>query len=94
MQHGPIYCETGHPWLFMAEPVNTITNAFIVLAAVLAFLEVRRAKSGWPVNWSVPVLSKPRMPADKNVAAKIFSSANLSLLMIVPRHPAPAVPDD
>jgi hypothetical protein len=46
--HGPLYCETGHPWLFMAEPVNTITNAFIVLASILAFLQVRRAKIGWP----------------------------------------------
>lgn len=45
---GPIYCETGHPWLFMAEPVNTITNVFIIVAAVLASLEVRRAKIGAP----------------------------------------------
>ena len=30
-------CETGHPWLFMAEPVNTITNAFIIIAAILAW---------------------------------------------------------
>jgi len=51
--HGPLYCETGHPWLFMAEPVNTITNAFIILAAVLAFLRVRRANVGWPVDLSI-----------------------------------------
>jgi len=41
--HGPIYCETGHPWLGMAEPVNTITNAAIILAAYLAYRYVRRS---------------------------------------------------
>ena len=33
---GPIYCETGHPWFGIAEPVNFATNAFIVIAALLA----------------------------------------------------------
>ena len=50
---GPIYCETGHPWLFMAEPVNTVTNAFIILAAILAFMQVRRAKIGMPPGLAV-----------------------------------------
>ncbi|HVU19978.1 MAG TPA: ceramidase domain-containing protein [Rhizomicrobium sp.] len=45
-----MYCETGHPWLFMAEPVNTITNAFIILAAILAFRQVRNARIGWPAD--------------------------------------------
>ena len=44
--HGPFYCETGHPWLFMAEPVNTITNAFIILAAIFAVMYVRRSRVG------------------------------------------------
>jgi hypothetical protein len=46
--HGPIYCETGHPWLFMAEPLNTVTNIFILLAAVLAWRAMRRARIGTP----------------------------------------------
>lgn len=50
---GPLYCETGHPWLFMAEPVNTITNAFIIIAAVLAWREVRRAKVGMPFDLAI-----------------------------------------
>ena len=54
--HGPIYCETGHPWLFMAEPVNTITNGFIILAAILAFLHVRRARIGSPPGISALVV--------------------------------------
>ncbi len=41
--HGPVYCETGHPWLGMAEPVNTITNAAILIAAWLAFRYVRKS---------------------------------------------------
>lgn len=41
--HGPIYCETGHPWLGMAEPTNTITNAAILIAAWLAFRYVKKA---------------------------------------------------
>src|ERR1700742_5053478 len=45
---GPLYCETGHPWLFMAEPVNTVTNVFILISAIAAFLYVRRARIGMP----------------------------------------------
>ncbi|MGA7674325.1 MAG: ceramidase domain-containing protein [Rhizomicrobium sp.] len=48
--HGPIYCETGHPWLFMAEPVNTITNAFIILAAIFAVMYVRRSRVGFSAD--------------------------------------------
>ncbi len=51
--NGPIYCETGHPWLFMAEPVNTITNGFIILAAIMAFVLVRRARIGFPPGIAV-----------------------------------------
>ncbi|MBV8976186.1 MAG: ceramidase domain-containing protein [Alphaproteobacteria bacterium] len=51
--HGPIYCETGHPWLFMAEPVNTLTNIFIIIAAILALREVRRARIGMPLDLAV-----------------------------------------
>jgi len=47
---GPIYCETGHPWLGMAEPVNTITNIFILLAAYLAYRRIRAAKIGMPAD--------------------------------------------
>lgn len=42
--HGPIYCETGHPWLGLAEPVNTITNAAILIAAYLAYRYVKRSR--------------------------------------------------
>ncbi len=45
--HGPIYCETGHPWLGMAEPVNTITNAVILIAAYFAYRYVKRSKVGF-----------------------------------------------
>ena len=48
--HGPIYCETGHPWLFMAEPVNTITNAFIILAVLFAVMYVRRSRVGFSAD--------------------------------------------
>jgi hypothetical protein len=54
--HGPIYCETGHPWLFMAEPVNTVTNIFILLAAAMALREVRRARIGFPPGIAVLLL--------------------------------------
>ena len=39
---GPIYCETGHPWLFMAEPVNTISNLVIIAFGFAALAMVRR----------------------------------------------------
>jgi len=45
--HGPIYCETGHSWLGMAEPVNTITNAAIIIAAYLAYRYVRKSRVGF-----------------------------------------------
>jgi hypothetical protein len=51
--HGPIYCETGHSWLFMAEPVNTITNAFIILSALAAFAHIRKARIGLPADLSI-----------------------------------------
>jgi Ceramidase len=51
--NGPLYCETGHPWLFMAEPVNTVTNGFIILAGVYAYIYVRRARVGMPLDLSV-----------------------------------------
>ena len=43
----PIYCETAHPWLGMAEPVNTITNAAIILAAYFAYRYVNKSKVGF-----------------------------------------------
>ncbi|HWA89954.1 MAG TPA: ceramidase domain-containing protein [Rhizomicrobium sp.] len=54
MPSGPIYCETGHPLWFMAEPLNTVTNAFIIIAFVYAWRYVRRAKIGMP--WDLAVL--------------------------------------
>jgi hypothetical protein len=45
--HGPVYCETGHPWLGMAEPVNTITNAAILIAAYFAYRYVKRSRVGF-----------------------------------------------
>ncbi len=48
--HGPIYCETGHPLLFMAEPVNTVTNAVIILAAIFAVMYVRRSRVGFSAD--------------------------------------------
>lgn len=50
---GPLYCETGHPWLFMAEPVNTVTNAFIIIAAIFALRDIRRAKIGMPIDLAI-----------------------------------------
>ena len=38
---GPLYCETGHAFGFIAEPVNFVSNAAIILAAVLGFLAIR-----------------------------------------------------
>ena len=45
--HGPFYCETGHPWLFIAEPVNTITNAAIIIAAYFAYRYVKKSRVGF-----------------------------------------------
>lgn len=47
MHGGPIYCETGHPWLGMAEPVNTITNAAILIAAYYAYRHVKKSGVGF-----------------------------------------------
>jgi hypothetical protein len=43
MHTGPIYCETGHPWLGIAEPVNFATNAFIIVAAIFAARLIQRS---------------------------------------------------
>jgi len=45
---GPLYCETGHNWLFMAEPVNTISNFVIMGAAIASYLHVRRETKNRP----------------------------------------------
>jgi hypothetical protein len=50
---GPLYCETGHPWLFMAEPVNTITNAFIIIAAIFALRDIRRTRTDLPIDLAI-----------------------------------------
>ncbi len=51
---GPIYCNTfiagsldPNMWLGMHEPVNTITNAAILIAAWLAFRHVKRSGVGF-----------------------------------------------
>ena len=54
--HGPIYCETGHPWLYMAEPINTLTNIFILIAAYLAFRQVGRSRVGYSADLSILLL--------------------------------------
>jgi len=51
--NGPLYCETGHPWLFMAEPVNTITNAFIIIAAIFALRDIKRARVDVPIDLAI-----------------------------------------
>lgn len=48
--HGPVYCETGHPWLGMAEPVNTITNAAILIAAYFAYRYVKKSRVGFSAD--------------------------------------------
>jgi hypothetical protein len=50
MASGPLYCETGHALLFMAEPVNTVTNVFIIVAGIFAVREVQRARIGMPFD--------------------------------------------
>jgi hypothetical protein len=51
---GPIYCDTfiagthdPHMWLGMHEPVNTITNAAILIAAWFAYRHVKRSSVGF-----------------------------------------------
>jgi hypothetical protein len=41
--HGPLYCDTQHLWLGMHEPVNTITNAAILIAAYFAYRHIKRS---------------------------------------------------
>jgi ceramidase len=44
-----LYCERTDP-SFWAEPVNAISNAAFLIAAVVAFAQLRRAgRSDWPV---------------------------------------------
>jgi hypothetical protein len=50
---GPVYCDTfikgtlePHMWLGMHEPVNTITNAAILIAAWLAYRHIKRSRVG------------------------------------------------
>jgi hypothetical protein len=51
---GPVYCDTfiagtvePHMWLGMHEPVNTITNAAILIAAWLAYRHIKRSSVGF-----------------------------------------------
>ena len=44
---GPIYCDTAHMFMGMHEPVNTITNAAILIAAWLAYRHVKRSGVGF-----------------------------------------------
>jgi hypothetical protein len=51
---GPVYCDTfiagtgvPHMWLGLHEPVNTITNAAILIAAWLAYRHVKRSGVGF-----------------------------------------------
>jgi hypothetical protein len=44
---GPIYCDTAHMWLGMHEPVNTISNAAILIAAYFAYRYVKRSRVGF-----------------------------------------------
>jgi len=45
--HGPIYCDTAHMWLGMHEPVNTISNAAILIAAYFAYRYVKKSRVGF-----------------------------------------------
>ena len=51
----PVYCETGHPFWFMAEPVNTLTNLVIMFAGLAAWRYVRRNTGRQPVDLMVLV---------------------------------------
>ncbi len=44
---GPIYCDTPHMFWGLYEPVNTITNAAILIAAWLAYRYVKRSGAGF-----------------------------------------------
>lgn len=53
----PVYCETGHPWFGIAEPVNFFTNALILLAAIAATVRLLREKPSHPTGlWLLVVL--------------------------------------
>lgn len=41
--HGPVYCDTQHMLWGIHEPVNTITNAAILIAAWVAFRHIKRS---------------------------------------------------
>ena len=47
---GPVYCETGHPWLFVSEPVNSVTNLAILIAAIFGLRALLRAPRPWPLD--------------------------------------------
>jgi hypothetical protein len=51
----PVYCETGHPFWFVAEPVNTISNIVILIAGLLAWRHVRRATGRQPADLMILV---------------------------------------
>lgn len=40
---GPIYCDTAHMWLGVHEPLNTITNAAILIAAYIGYRHIKRS---------------------------------------------------
>ena len=44
---GPIYCDTAHMFMGFHEPVNTITNAAILIAAWFAYRHVKRSGVGF-----------------------------------------------
>jgi hypothetical protein len=45
--HGPIYCDTAHMWMGMHEPVNTISNAAILIAAYFAYRYIKKSRVGF-----------------------------------------------
>ena len=47
---GPIYCDTAHMWMGMHEPVNTISNAAILIAAWFAWRHVKRSGVGFSAD--------------------------------------------
>ncbi len=48
--HGPIYCDTAHMWMGIHEPVNTFTNAAILIAAYLAYRYAKNARVGFSAD--------------------------------------------
>ena len=45
---GPIYCYTAHMFMGFHEPVNTITNAAILIAAWFAYRHVSTRAWAFP----------------------------------------------